>query len=48
MTAVSSLAAIVTVLFLVFLALDHCVGANAAVEMSMVWVALRIVAITAC
>jgi len=47
MTAVTSLAAIVTVPFIVFLALDHFVGADATAEMSMVGVALRMFAIVA-
>jgi BASS family bile acid:Na+ symporter len=47
MTAVTSLAAIVTVPFVVFLALDHFVGAAATAEMSMVGVALRMFAIVA-
>lgn len=47
MTAVTSLAAIVTVPLVVFLALDHFVGAAATAEVSMVGVALRMFAIVA-
>lgn len=47
MTAVTSLAAIVTVPFVVFLAFDHFVGADTTAEMSMVGVALRMFAIVA-
>lgn len=47
MTAVTSLAAIVTVPIVVFFALDHFVGAGAAAEMSMSGIALRMFAIVA-
>jgi len=47
MTAVTSLAAIVTVPLVVFLALDHFVGASATAELLMAGIALRMFAIVA-
>jgi BASS family bile acid:Na+ symporter len=47
MTAVTSLAAIVTVPLVVVLALDHFAGAGAAAEMSMTGIAVRMFAIVA-